>query len=64
MAELKPCHFCGVVPKISKTFEENDNGDLVDVSFIMCESDECEVKPCTSDYFDRLETISAWNKRS
>lgn len=64
MAELKPCPFCGYIPKISKTFEENDNGDLVDIYFIRCESDECGVNPCTSDYFDRLEAIDAWNKMS
>lgn len=55
--ELKPCPFCGDLPRIRYTFGK---------PVIECENPKCKMKPSTwihsdTDNFDKLVRI--WNKR-
>jgi Lar family restriction alleviation protein len=60
MAELKPCPFCGEIPKIeifTDMFERKKYG-------IECHGSDCEINPMTAWYADENDAIEAWNRRA
>ena len=60
MTKLKPCPFCGGIPKIQNT---NENG--YDRRFYVgCFSPECWVRPVTSMWLTEAGAEKAWNERS
>ena len=59
MDELKPCPFCGYVPKV-ETYEDMFHR----IKFgIECHSEDCDIQPFTTWYADKQEAIEAWNRR-
>ena len=53
--ELKPCPFCGQIPKASVEYENY---------VISCQNKECLISALVCvDVEDKAEAIAAWNKR-
>ena len=59
MAELKPCPFCGLPPKMRETNIAN-----MDMWVIYCKSTFCGVNPQTKYTRTRTAAIEAWNRRA
>ena len=60
MNELKPCPFCGYVPKV-ETYEDM----FQRITFgIECHGADCDIQPFTACYADKQEAIEAWNRRA
>jgi hypothetical protein len=55
MTELKPCPFCGAIPKIT-TLAEGMN-------WICCENDKCKIQPCTDWHKNLSVIVREWNRR-
>ena len=54
LVELKPCPFCGEVPKHS-IFQG--------MNYIRCNNDKCLIQPETIDYYRQCDATKAWNTR-
>lgn len=55
--ELKPCPFCGEVPKAPQ--KRNDGAFKV-----CCINEDCTTNPDTARYGTAKEAIEAWNRRA
>jgi hypothetical protein len=61
MAELKPCPFCGGIPK---TFcEEIQCLGKVKQHWIYCDNPKCRVQPCTDMHESKSVVVKDWNRR-
>lgn len=59
--ELKPCPFCGTVPKMGTSELMNGRPRY----FVECEGNGCVMRAYTAnDYETPLEAVEAWNRRA
>lgn len=58
MEELKPCPFCGTIPKVIEDISFHDY-------FVSCYNKKCPLDAVyTDDYKSKKQAIKAWNTRS
>lgn len=57
MVKLKPCPFCGAIPKCTY-IEKSDKW------FIMCESSKCRIQPMTDFHKNKGVIVKEWNRRA
>ena len=53
--DIKPCPFCGEIPKITKV------GKLY---YLRCCNINCTANPMSTPFYDKQEAIEAWNTRT
>lgn len=65
MEEIKPCPWCGKIPKIYKNRNKFINSNPPhEVWFGKCINDSCKIRPYTLVYYKtEQEAIKAWNTR-
>ena len=57
---LKPCPFCGKIPKIER---HEDSFRRIKWG-IECVNEDCDIQPMTPWYQNKKDTIDSWNKRA
>jgi len=58
MERIKPCKYCGKMPKFFSLGVRKDNE-----YWIRCENSDCPERPFTSSYDTATEVIEIWNRR-
>ena len=60
MSKLKPCPFCGEIPKIDYGCEYIDD---IAKYWIQCNNEKCRIRPCTDMHVYKFVVVREWNRR-